>query len=136
MNYCGDNGTSVDAALSVPHRGVKGQHRGVKGQLYEGGMMVPRLMEWPARIPIPRTTMVQASTSDLLPTQCALIDEPLPDRLRDGIDLRAAIGRQISDRPGSLGFWEFDTKRLAASDASILAATPRPVTPVFVVVRG
>ncbi len=35
--YCGDNGTSGDAALGFPHRGVK-------GQIYEGGNLVPGLL--------------------------------------------------------------------------------------------
>ena len=42
--YCGDNGTSADAALGFPHRGVK-------GQVYEGGTLVPGLIEWPAHFP-------------------------------------------------------------------------------------
>ncbi len=78
--YCGDNGTSGDAALGFPHRGVK-------GQIYEGGNLVPGLIEWPAMISQPRTTMVRASTSDLLPTIAALVGQPLPNRPIDGIDL-------------------------------------------------
>ena len=62
--YCGDNGTSAESALGFPHRGAK-------GQMYEGGTLVPGLIEWPARIPKPRTTSVRASTSDLLPTLAA-----------------------------------------------------------------
>src|SRR4029079_30850 len=76
--YCGDNGTSADASLASPHRGVK-------GQVYEGGVLVPGLIEWPARIPKPRASNVRATTSDLLPTLCALVGQPLPDRPLDGI---------------------------------------------------
>jgi arylsulfatase A-like enzyme len=83
--YCGDNGTSGDAALGFPHRGVK-------GQVYEGGTLVPGLVEWPARIPQPRSTGVRASTSDLLPTLCALVGQPLPNRPLDGIDLATGVG--------------------------------------------
>ncbi len=71
--YCGDNGTSPDAALGFPHRGVK-------GQVYEGGILVPGLIEWPARIPQPRTTSVRATTSDLLPTLCAITGRRVPDK--------------------------------------------------------
>ena len=78
--YCGDNGTSADAALGEPHRGVK-------GQVYEGGTLVPGLIEWPARIAAPRTTTFRACTSDLLPTLAAIAGQPLPDRPLDGIDL-------------------------------------------------
>jgi arylsulfatase A-like enzyme len=78
--YCGDNGTSADAALGFPHRGVK-------GQMYEGGILVPGVIEWPARIPQQRTTNVRVTTSDLLPTLCAITDQALPSRPMDGVDL-------------------------------------------------
>ena len=106
--YCGDNGTSPDAALASPHRGVK-------GQVYEGGTLVPGLIEWPARIPQPRTTNVRATTSDLLPTLCALIGQPLPDRPLDGIDLTPLLDGKMTERPKPLYFWEYNTASLGKS---------------------
>ncbi len=107
--YCGDNGTSADSALGVPHRGVK-------GQVYEGGILVPGLIEWPVRIPQPRTTRVRASTSDLLPTVCALVGQPLPERPLDGIDLTAVLDGNLDERPSPLCFWSYNTRRLERSD--------------------
>ena len=107
--YCGDNGTSADAALGFPHRGVK-------GQVYEGGTLVPGLIEWPARIPEPRGTSVRASTSDLLPTLCALIGQPVPDRPLDGIDLTPVLDGKMTVRPSPLFFWAFNTAHLALSN--------------------
>ncbi len=106
--YCGDNGTSGDAALGVPHRGVK-------GQVYEGGTLVPGLIEWPARIPQPRVSGFRACTSDLLPTLCTLADQPLPDRPLDGIDLTPVLEGKMSERPGPLCVWEYPTARLGRS---------------------
>jgi arylsulfatase A-like enzyme len=106
--YCGDNGTSADAALGVPHRGVK-------GQVYEGGTLVPGLIEWPARIPKPCRTGVYASTCDLLPTLCALTELPLPDRSLDGVDLTPAFDGRMTERPSPLYFWEYDIGRVADS---------------------
>jgi arylsulfatase A-like enzyme len=106
--YCGDNGTSADAALGAPHRGVK-------GQVYEGGTLVPGLIEWPERIPRPRSTSVRASTSDLLPTLCALANQPLPSRPLDGVDLTGVLDGRIDERPKPLCFWEYNVTRLAAS---------------------
>lgn len=107
--YCGDNGTSPDAALGVPHRGVK-------GQVYEGGTLVPGLIEWPARIPKPCRSDVRASTSDLLPTLCALVGQPLPNRTLDGVDLSAVLDGKLTERPTPLCFWEFNTGRLRRSN--------------------
>jgi arylsulfatase A-like enzyme len=106
--YCGDNGTSADAALGVPHRGVK-------GQVYDGGTLVPGLIEWPARIPHPRATNYRGSTCDLLPTLAALAGQPLSDRPLDGIDLTPVLDGKLTERPGPLCFWEYDTARLAAA---------------------
>ena len=100
--YCGDNGTSADGSLDSPH-----PHRGVKGQVYEGGTMVPGLIEWPARIPQPRSTAVRATTTDLLPTLCAITGQPLPARPIDGIDLSPALDGKMTARPKPLCFWEF-----------------------------
>jgi arylsulfatase A-like enzyme len=107
--YCGDNGTSADSALGVPHRGVK-------GQVYEGGTLVPGLIEWPARISEPRSTSVSASTSDLLPTVCALVGQLLPNRPLDGIDLTGVLDGQVTERPSPLCFWEYNTARLRRSE--------------------
>jgi arylsulfatase A-like enzyme len=108
--YCGDNGTSADSALGEPHRGVK-------AQVYEGGILVPGLIEWPARIAEPRVTSFRASTSDLLPTLCALTGQPLPDRPIDGVDLTPVLDGEIDERSEPLCFWEYDTRRLRDSDA-------------------
>jgi len=107
--YCGDNGTSPDAALGFPHRGVK-------GQVYEGGTLVPGLIEWPARIPQPRTTTVRASTSDLLPTVCALTGQALPDRPLDGIDLTPLLDGKMTKRPTPLYFWDYPSAQLKGQD--------------------
>lgn len=100
--YCGDNGTSPDAALGFPHRGTK-------ATFYEGGTLVPGLIEWPARIPQPRSTSFRACTSDLLPTVAALVGQALPKRPLDGLDLTPVIHGTMTARPTALSFWEFQT---------------------------
>lgn len=106
--YCGDNGTSADSALGEPHRGVK-------GQVYEGGVLVPGLIEWPARVPQPRSTAVRACTSDLLPTICGLVGVAPPDRPLDGVDLAGVFDGALTERPSPLCFWEYDTSLLMRS---------------------
>ena len=114
--YCGDNGTSFDGSIYTPHRGVK-------AQVYDGGILVPGLIEWPAQIKAPRRVKVRASTSDLLPTLCALTDQALPDRPLDGIDLTPWIkdkgdGDTAPDqRSNPLYFWQFNTRSEGIADA-------------------
>jgi arylsulfatase A-like enzyme len=52
--------------------------RGMKGTIYEGGVRVPGIIEWPARISKPRTTDVNTVTSDMLPTLCDSPANPCP----------------------------------------------------------
>lgn len=129
--YCGDNGTSADAALGHPHRGHK-------SQVYEGGILVPGLIEWPARIPAPRTTNFRATTSDLLPTLCAIAGAPLPQRPLDGIDLTAMLDGKMDERPSPLFFWEFNTARLKTLDLEpwIDPALQEGTTPLVKLMNG
>jgi arylsulfatase A-like enzyme len=108
--YCGDNGTSNDASLASPHRGVK-------GKVYEAGTLVPGLIEWPARIARPRATNVQATTSDLLPTLCALTGQPLPQRPLDGIDLTPVLDGSMTERPVPIQIWQYNTRRFMDAPA-------------------
>jgi arylsulfatase A-like enzyme len=110
--YCGDNGTSADGALGFPHRGVK-------SEMYEGGILVPGLIEWPAGVKEPRSIAVRASTSDLLPTVCKLAGAALPDRTLDGIDLTPILAGHATARTNPLYFWSYNTQRLEQSN-------PRP----------
>lgn len=101
--YCGDNGTSPESVVASPHRAAK-------GSIYEGGTLVPGVVEWPGRIESPIATKVRASTSDLLPTIAAMLDQPLPDRPLDGINLAPLLDRSLSQRTSPLYFWEFASK--------------------------
>ncbi|HYF34934.1 MAG TPA: sulfatase-like hydrolase/transferase, partial [Prosthecobacter sp.] len=107
--YCGDNGTSADGSVATPHRGVK-------GQVYEGGTLVPGLIEWPARIPKPRASAVRATTSDLLPTLCSLAGQSLPDRPIDGMDLTPVLDGKMSERPAPIHFWSYNFGRFKGID--------------------
>lgn len=96
--YCGDNGTPPEAVATVPFRAQK-------GAVYEGGVRVPGVIEWPARITRPRVSDVNTVTSDILPTLCALAGQPLPSRPLDGINLVPLLEGTMTARPAPIGFW-------------------------------
>jgi arylsulfatase A-like enzyme len=97
--YCSDNG-------GLPNVGSTGG-RGHKGQIYEGGLRVPALLEWPARIDHPRTTSFPAFTSDIYPTLLEMagvtIDGQPP---LDGISLMPLINGSVDRRSQPMGFWQ------------------------------
>lgn len=102
--YCGDNGTPAEGLVASPFRGQK-------GQMYEGGIRVPGIIEWPARIPEPRVSQINTVTSDILPTLCALSGQPLPDRPLDGINLEPLIDGEMDERPSPIFFWSYQAGR-------------------------
>ncbi|MBI5693177.1 MAG: sulfatase-like hydrolase/transferase [Verrucomicrobia bacterium] len=96
--YCGDNGTPPEAVATVPFRAQK-------GAIYEGGIRVPGVIEWPARIARPRASDVNAVTSDILPTLCELAGQPLPARPLDGLSLVPLLEGRMVERPTPIAFW-------------------------------
>lgn len=81
--YASDNGPEGDT-LSATSPGRPGPFRGRKRSLFEGGIRVPALLEWPARFPKPQIIRTAASTSDYVPTILAALNAKLPPT--DGID--------------------------------------------------
>lgn len=100
--YCGDNGIPPSADRVVT------PFRGQKGTVYEGGVRVPGVLEWPARISKPRVTQVNSVTSDTLPTLCDLAGLSLPKRPLDGISLLPVIDGTMKTRPNPIFFWGFN----------------------------
>jgi len=100
--YCGDNGVPPEGRLTTPYRGAK-------GQVYEGGVRIPGIIEWPARLKA-RATNFNAVTSDMLPTLCDITGVPLPERPLDGISLKPLLDGKMKQRPSPIFFWEFQTR--------------------------
>ena len=79
--------------------------RGFKGSLYEGGLRVPAIIEWPGRVQ-PRATSHPAGAADIFPTIADLVGLPrtvlLP--LVDGISLVQLLDRELGPRKQPLGF--------------------------------
>jgi arylsulfatase A-like enzyme len=104
--YCGDNGTPPSGLAETPLRGLK-------GKMYEGGIRVPGVIEWPARISKPRWSKVNAVTSDMLPTICALVGQEVPDRPLDGINLEPMLDGKMKRRAKPIQFWAFSVSKAA-----------------------
>ena len=108
--YCGDNGPPGSAGRA----GIT--LRSIKGSVYEGGIKVPCVWEWPARIPKPTSTASVAVTTDLLPTLAEITDQPLPDRPLDGVSLLPLLSDPTQGRTQPICFWQFDTDKKFGED--------------------
>ncbi len=99
--YCSDNG-------ALPMVGSVGGFRGFKGSVYEGGVLVPAILEWPAGIPNPRTTAVRCNTCDIYPTLLAIAGVKIENQPPlDGISLVPLFDNKLTARPRPMGFWNY-----------------------------
>ena len=107
--FCSDNG-------GLP--GIKpdtvGGLRGYKRSLYEGGLRVPAIIEWPRGIPNPRITRFPASTMDIFPTLADLTGLPESTWLQpqDGISLKSLFTAEIARREKPIPFACFENAAL------------------------
>jgi arylsulfatase A-like enzyme len=121
--YCGDNGIPAEAAATTPFRGVK-------GQVYEGGVRVPGVIEWPGQIRQPRASDVNTVTSDILPTLCQLAGQALPNRPLDGVSLVPLIDGAMHERSSPICFWSYAGGRNAGRQPYIAPELQTGTTPL------
>ena len=111
--FSSDNGGWLDPTKPDAH-GTNVDLRGRKGDMWEGGIRVPGLIEWPARIQ-PAVTDIPAGTVDIFPTIAELlhlkIERPVP---LDGISL--------------LPLFDWEDEIASAADG-FLAVRRRPAEP-------
>ena len=123
--------TSDNGGLANIKPDTVGGLRGFKGSLYEGGIRVPAIIEWPERIPAPRVTEFPAVTMDIFPTLAAIADVPLEARLQpqDGIDLLPVLGGAEQRRETPIGFRH--TGRTALIDNNLKIVSNDPETKAY-----
>lgn len=109
--YCSDNG-------ALPRVGSTGGHRGHKGQVYEGGLLVPAIMEWPAKIPQPRTTEMRSNTCDIYPTVLDIAGVTMSEQpVLDGISLLPLVEGKAEQTERTMGFWDYATTGIRTPSA-------------------
>jgi len=103
LAFCSDNGPEGKQGAAP---GSAAHFRGRKRSLYEGGIRVPGLLEWPAKIEKARVTDMATGTVDYFLTimEAVGFDLPDPERPMDGVSLLPLIEGTRSERPRPLGF--------------------------------
>ncbi|QGJ70443.1 N-acetylgalactosamine-4-sulfatase [Planctomycetales bacterium 10988] len=80
--------------------------RGEKGSLYEGGLRIPFMLQWPARLPAGEVYREPIISLDLLPTIAAATATPLRNQEQlDGVDLLPYLTGERPGRPHDRLFW-------------------------------
>ncbi|QDT06871.1 Choline-sulfatase [Rubripirellula lacrimiformis] len=106
--YCSDNGGLVEATSGGRDR---------KGSIYEGGLRIPAIIQWPAQ-KISGRTAVPAWTCDIYPTLLAMAGIPSSATYpMDGTDISNIIVGKAHKRTKPMGFWhKFQTGQATWSD--------------------
>jgi len=99
--FCSDNGGLIQFGQETV-----GGLRGGKGNLYEGGLRVPAIIEWPGGIKEPRVTLYPAATMDIFPTLVDIVGLPRSVMLdvHDGTSLKPLLAGEIGPRKKPLPF--------------------------------
>ena len=94
-----------------PLRGTPGRTNGFRGwktELYEGGIRVPGIVEWPAMIHSNRVSDYAVVSSDLLPTVCDILNISVPsDRVIDGESILPLIRQERPTRNKTIA-WAYE----------------------------
>jgi len=98
--FCSDNG-----GLPRIEPATTGGLRGHKSSVYEGGLRVPGIIEWPAVVQ-PRVTTYPACTTDLFPTIAEIVglDSQVFVQPMDGTSLVPMLREDDTQRTKPLGF--------------------------------
>jgi arylsulfatase A-like enzyme len=104
--FSSDNGGWLEPDKPDAH-GTNRDLRGRKGDMWEGGLRVPGIIEWPVRIK-PAVTEIPAGVVDIFPTLVDLLQLKIERSVPlDGISLLPLMDGQMKQRPQPLGFWQF-----------------------------
>ena len=94
--YCSDNGGLVEASSGGRKR---------KGSIYEGGLRIPGIVEWPAK-QLQGRTATPLWTCDIYPTVLSMAGiQHEPSVPLDGIDASEIIFGRSDKRSRAMGFW-------------------------------
>lgn len=104
--FTSDNGPHKEGGHSPAFFRDSGPLRGIKRDLYEGGVRVPFLAHWPARIRPGQVSDQVATFWDMIPTVADLTGVRRPANL-DGISLLPALTGEGKIEDRGLLYWEF-----------------------------
>ena len=110
--YTSDNG-------ALPQVGSTGGFRGHKGDCYEGGLLVPAIIEWPAKLKQAGTTAMRCNSCDIYPTLLAITGVTMPNQPPlDGVSLLPLLSNHNLTRQQAMGFWDYDKGGISTPSAA------------------
>jgi arylsulfatase A-like enzyme len=104
--FISDNGGPTPTTSSG-----NGPLRGFKGQMWEGGIRIPLMMQWPGRLPAGKVYDQPVISLDVHPTILAATGAAMsPDWKLDGVDLMPFLTGSAAGRPHETLYWRMGEK--------------------------
>ena len=115
--------TSDNGGLPGFDPDTTGGLRGYKGSMYEGGLRVPAIIEWPKVITKPRITKYPAGAVDIFPTIAQAVGLPASSMLQpqDGLSLVSLFTKEIGPRKKVLPFRSRDRVAIIDNDYKLIS---------------
>ncbi len=104
--FSSDNGPHREGGHDPDTFGSAGPLRGIKRDLYEGGIRVPLIANWPGRVPAGRASDLICAQWDMMATFAELIGRPAPDAT-DGLSILPTLLDRSGQRQHDYLYWEF-----------------------------
>ena len=115
--FCSDNG-----GLPKIKPSTVGELRGNKGTVYEGGLRVPAIMEWPNGIKEPRITKHPSVVMDIFPTIAEITGLPESAMIQpqDGVSLVPLLTQEVGRRTKPIPFHYSDNSVVLDNNFKLL----------------
>jgi arylsulfatase A-like enzyme len=119
--FASDNGPANEGGADPAYFNSSGSLKGKKRDVYEGGIRVPFIAQWPARIKGNTITDFVSGFQDMMPTLAQIAGAPLNNTIKtEGISLVPALtNNNTAQRNHKYLYWEFHENK--TSNQAILS---------------
>ncbi len=104
--FSSDNGPHQEGGVDPKFFESSGPLRGIKRDLYEGGIRVPCIVRWPARIKAGQVSGLLSGFWDFLPTAAEMAQVKAPQKIDGFSILPTLVGKPQTNQHDFL-YWEF-----------------------------
>lgn len=104
--FTSDNGPHKEGGVDPKFFESSGKLRGIKRDLYDGGIRVPMIVRWPAKIKAGRVSDQIWAFWDFLPTAAEIAGVKAPEKI-DGVSMLPALLGQSQTNQHAFLYWEF-----------------------------
>lgn len=125
--FASDNGPAQQAPLKLFN--CAAGLRGRKNILYEGGLRVPFIVNWPGHVPA-RDVDAPIYFPDMMPTLAAIADGMAHLPQNDGMDVSPLMWGEDINTANRLLYWEFPGKQRAARMGKWKCVSVKPGMPL------